>query len=98
MPEQVANYLRVLRILVFNLGISQRQPGGELGVSLGNTHNLLCALLQIGLLKAKYFCRSDNKLAYLYLVTPHGIAEKLRLACIYLASKERVLNLSAARL
>jgi len=33
--------------------------------------------------------RSDNKLAYFYLLTPNGIVERLRLTRTYLAIKER---------
>lgn len=88
MPEQDVAHLRLLRIIESNPGISQRQLAGELGVSLGKTHYLLRALLQKGLVKSENFRRSDNKLAYLYLLTPHGIAEKLRLMRAYLAAKE----------
>lgn len=89
MPDQDTHRLRVLRILETNPAISQRQLAIELGVSLGKTHYLLRGLLQKGLVKTENLRRSDNKLTYLYLVTPHGIAEKLRLTRDYLAIKER---------
>jgi EPS-associated MarR family transcriptional regulator len=88
-PEQDTHHLRVLRILEVNPGISQRQLAQELGVSLGKTHYLLRALLEKGLVKTENFRRNDKKLAYLYLLTPHGIAEKVRLTRSYLTLKER---------
>jgi EPS-associated MarR family transcriptional regulator len=87
--EQYASQLRVLRILESNPGVSQRQLAIELGISLGKTHYLLRALLAKGVIKTENFRRSDNKLAYLYLLTPHGIAEKVHLTRTYLAIKER---------
>ncbi len=89
MSEQYASQLRVLRILESNPGVSQRQLAIELGISLGKTHYLLRALLAKGVIKTENFRRSDNKLAYLYLLTPHGIAEKVHLTRTYLAIKER---------
>lgn len=89
MYEPDSQHLSVLRILELNPGISQRQLSRELGVSLGKTHYLLRALLDKGLVKAENFRRHGNKLAYLYLLTPHGIVEKMRLTHAYLARKER---------
>ena len=59
-----------------------------LGVSLGKTHYLLKALLDKGLVKVNNFRRSDNKLAYAYLLTPSGIAAKLDLTRAFLRLKE----------
>ncbi|MDY0038527.1 MAG: MarR family EPS-associated transcriptional regulator [Zoogloea oleivorans] len=52
------------------------------------THYLLKALLEKGLVKADNFRRSDNKLAYAYLLTPQGIAAKLELTRAFLRRKE----------
>lgn len=79
---------RVLSLIEAEPELSQRQLSERLGVSLGKTNYLLRALLSKGLVKAENFRRSDNKLAYLYLLTPEGMAEKLRLTRAYLARKE----------
>ena len=68
--------------------ISQRELARALGVSLGKSHYLLKALLDKGLVKANNFRRSDNKLAYAYLLTPNGIAAKLELTRAFLRLKE----------
>ena len=41
-----------------------------------------------GLVKAGNFRRSDNKLAYAYVLTPTGLREKLRLTRAFLSRKE----------
>ena len=68
--------------------LSQRSLAQRLGVSLGKTNYLLKALLEKGHVKASNFRRNDNKLGYLYLLTPEGAAAKLRLTRAYLARKE----------
>ena len=85
--------LDALRLLAARPDLSQRQLSQELGLSLGKTHYVLHALLDKGLLKIKNFKRSDNKLAYTYLLTPKGAKEKLRLTRAFLARKEREFEL-----
>ena len=86
-PREAAHY-RVLRLLEEQPEISQRELARALGVSLGKTHYLMKALLEKGLVKASNFRRSDNKLAYAYLLTPSGIAAKLDLTRRFLRLKE----------
>jgi EPS-associated MarR family transcriptional regulator len=81
-------HLQVLNIVTREPGLNQRQLAQRLGVSLGKTNYLLKALLEKGLLKANNFRRSDNKLGYLYLLTPKGVTAKARLTRAYLARKE----------
>ncbi|WP_219851766.1 MarR family EPS-associated transcriptional regulator [Methylibium rhizosphaerae] len=86
-PDAAAT-LDALRLLAERPEMSQRQLSQELGLSLGKTHYVLHALLDKGLVKIKNFKRSDNKLAYAYLLTPRGLSEKLRLTRSFLARKE----------
>lgn len=79
---------RILKILAESPGITQRALAGQLGVSLGKINYLLKALLEKGSIKAGNFRRNDNKLGYLYLLTPEGIEQKLSLTRAYLARKE----------
>ncbi len=69
--------------------VSQRSLALALGISLGKTNFLLRALLDKGLVKAENFRRSDNKMAYLYLLTPNGVVAKARLTQRYLQRKEQ---------
>ena len=80
--------LAVLRLLEQRPDMSQRELSEALGLSLGKTHYVLHALLDKGLVKARNFRRSDNKLAYAYVLTPNGIREKLHLTRAFLSRKE----------
>ena len=79
--------LRVLRALEANPELSQRQLAAELGVSLGGVNYALKALIERGFVKADNFRRSGTKVAYLYVLTPKGIAEKSALATAFLGRK-----------
>lgn len=80
--------LAVMRVVADAPTASQRSLALALGLSLGKTNFLLRELLKKGLVKAENFRRSDNKLAYLYLLTPSGVVAKARLTQVYLRRKE----------
>ncbi len=79
--------LKVLRALEANPELSQRQLAAELGVSLGGVNYALKALIERGFVKANNFRKSGKKAAYLYVLTPTGIAEKTSLAAAFLGRK-----------
>jgi EPS-associated MarR family transcriptional regulator len=79
--------LRVLRALEANPELSQRKLAAELGVSLGGVNYVLKALMERGFVKADNFRKSGNKVAYLYVLTPRGVAEKASLATAFLGQK-----------
>jgi EPS-associated MarR family transcriptional regulator len=79
--------LKVLRALVENPELSQRQLAAQLGVSLGGVNYAMKALVERGFVKVKNFSRSDTKVAYLYILTPSGIAEKASVAAALLGRK-----------
>jgi EPS-associated MarR family transcriptional regulator len=80
--------LDLLRVLADKPAMSQRELSRSLGLSLGKTHYVLHALLDKGLVKARNFTRSDNKMGYSYLLTPAGMHEKLRMTRQFLGRKE----------
>lgn len=86
--DQDGARLAVLMLLAKQPDLSQRDLARALGVSLGKTHYLLHALLDRGLVKVQNFRRSDNKVAYAYVLTPRGISEKLRITRSFLQRKE----------
>jgi EPS-associated MarR family transcriptional regulator len=81
------NHLRVLRLLADRPDISQRELAKALGISLGKTNYCLRALLAKGYIKVQNFASSRNKLAYAYIVTPSGLAEKAGLTTRFLRRK-----------
>lgn len=79
--------LEILRNIEANPNLTQRQMAKDLGVSLGKTNYLIKALLEKGLLKVNNFKSSQNKLSYLYLLTPEGVDAKRRLTLLFLRRK-----------
>ena len=78
---------KILRNLENNPKVTQREVATELNLSLGKTNYLIQALLKRGLVKVNNFKTSDNKLGYLYLLTPEGIEAKRKLTMIFLQRK-----------
>jgi len=87
-PRQQAHF-RVLQILSEDPEMNQRELARRLGVSIGKTNYLIKALVEKGWVKIGNFRRSESKLKKAaYLLTPAGIAERIRLIQSYLARKE----------
>ncbi len=78
---------RILRILDSNPQMSQRALSRELGISLGAVNYCLNAFVEKGLLKISNFRASNKKLAYAYVLTPKGVAEKTALTSRFLQRK-----------
>ena len=79
--------LRVLRLLEADPQMTQRELAEALGVSLGKTNFCIKALFEKGLIKLQNFQSSRHKLAYSYLLTPTGIAEKSAITARFLTRK-----------
>jgi EPS-associated MarR family transcriptional regulator len=77
----------VLKLVQENPGITQRELAERLGVSLGGVNYCMKALAAKGMLKIQNFKNSNNKLAYMYLLTPSGITAKAALAARFLKRK-----------
>ena len=78
-----------MRLLGERPKLSQRQLASFLGVSVGKANYCIRALIAKGFVKAQNYRNSENKLAYLYLLTPAGLAAKVELTKEYLAMKLR---------
>ena len=77
----------LLEALKNNPNVTQRDLAQEVGISLGKVNYCLQALIEKGWIKVGNFKRSNNKLGYIYLLTPKGIEEKIKLTKNYLARK-----------
>jgi EPS-associated MarR family transcriptional regulator len=78
---------KVIKQIEQDAEISQRQLSKELGVSLGKVNYCLHALIDKGWVKAKNFKNKQNKMAYRYLLTPHGVQQKAVIAKNFLKRK-----------
>lgn len=82
-------HYKLMRLLEAQPELSQRDIARELGISLGKANYCLQALIRRGLVKANNFTNSQNKAAYMYLLTPRGIERKASLAVRFLREKMR---------
>ena len=80
-------HFRLLRLLEARPDLSQRDLARELGTSLGKINYCLNALIDRGLIKARNFRNSHNKLGYAYLLTPRAIDSKATIALQFLKRK-----------
>jgi EPS-associated MarR family transcriptional regulator len=80
-------HYHVLKLIEKNPSITQRQLASELGVSVGKANYCLKALIDKGWVKANNFKNSNNKLAYIYKLTPSGIEQKARITVNFLKRK-----------
>ncbi|MDY0049578.1 MAG: MarR family EPS-associated transcriptional regulator [Halothiobacillaceae bacterium] len=87
-PQDDDISLAILRTLERQPDISQRELATQMGVSLGKANYCLRALIEKGCVKLENFRRSNNKLAYAYILTPRGIEEKARVTRAFLRRKE----------
>jgi len=68
--------------------ISQRKMADSLNMSLGKVNYCLSALVEVGFVKLGNFNRSNNKMGYLYLLTPQGMNAKLEITKRFLKNKQ----------
>ena len=81
------DHFNVLRKINRKPKSTQRELAEELGFSLGKLNYCLKALKSKGLIKMKNFERNPNKLNYIYVLTPRGIAEKTKLTLNFMKLK-----------
>ncbi|OUV61137.1 MAG: MarR family EPS-associated transcriptional regulator [Cellvibrionales bacterium TMED122] len=81
------DHFEVLRQIQKKPESSQRELAEELGFSLGKLNYCLKALQSKGLIKIENFKKNPNKINYLYVLTPAGIAEKTRLTLNFMKRK-----------
>lgn len=82
-------HYQLMRLIEGNPEMSQRDLARRLGISLGKANYCLQALIEKGWVKATNFTNSQNKAAYMYLLTPRGIEEKATLTVAFLQVKMR---------
>lgn len=75
-----------------NNSTNQRALAKTFNMSLGKINYCIKALIDIGFIKLDNFSNAQNKLQYLYLLTPQGIAAKTRLTKKFLKIKQKEYN------
>jgi EPS-associated MarR family transcriptional regulator len=78
---------KVLKFLASHPEASQRDVAQHLGVSVGKVNYCIRALMQKGWIKVQNFKNSRHKSAYLYLLTPAGVDQRVQLTVQFLQRK-----------
>mgnify|MGYP006090049087 CR=1 FL=1 len=81
------DHFNVLRKIKRNPESTQRELAEGLGFSLGKLNYCLKALKSKGLIKINNFNKNPNKLNYIYVLTPKGIAEKTKLTVNFMKKR-----------
>ena len=81
------DHFEVLRKIKTKPETTQRELADELGFSLGKLNYCLKALRTKGLIKIENFRTNPNKINYIYVLTPKGIAEKTKLTINFMKRK-----------
>ena len=81
------DHLNVMRKIGTNPNLNQRDLAAELGFSLGKLNYCLKELKIKGFIKMNNFKKSKNKMKYIYVLTPGGIAEKTKLTVNFMKRK-----------
>ena len=79
--------LNLMRKIVENPNISQRSLAAKLGFSLGKLNYCLKELKVKGFVKMNNFNKSKNRIKYIYILTPGGIAAKTKLTINFMKRK-----------
>jgi len=81
------DHFNILRNIKKHPNSSQRELASKTGISLGKLNYCLKALTEKGFVKIESFKKNPNKLNYIYVLTPKGIAEKTKLTVNYMKLK-----------
>lgn len=80
--------LEVLHLIEQDPKISQRRLSAISGFSLGKVNYCLKALIDVGFIKIQNFTNSNNKLNYIYIITPKGMKEKITITKQFIDKKQ----------
>ena len=81
--------LDLMHIIEKNSKASQRLLSQNSGLSIGKVNYCLKALVDIGFVKIHNFNNSNNKLNYVYILTPKGIREKTVITKQFIIKKKQ---------
>ena len=79
--------LNVMREIGKNPNLTQRNLADQLGFSLGKLNYCLKELKVKGFVKMNNFKKNKNKMKYIYILTPNGIAAKTKLTINFMKRK-----------
>jgi|TARA_B110000438_G_C15621664_1_gene566836 EPS-associated MarR family transcriptional regulator len=84
---KIQDQFEILRKIDKSKKSTQRSLSNQLGFSLGKLNYCLKKLKEHGLIRMKRFNDSENKLNYMYVLTPRGMRERTKLTVNYMKQK-----------
>ena len=78
---------RLFKLLDDDPNLTQRKMAEQMGISLGKFNYCLNELAKKGFVKINRFKSSDNKVSYMYILTPRGVEEKSKITIRFLKLK-----------
>jgi len=81
--------LQILRKIKSLNNLNQRKLSKEIGVSLGKINYCLKELRKRGLVKIENFKKNNNKINYVYVITPKGLKHKTKAIINFMKIKSR---------
>jgi EPS-associated MarR family transcriptional regulator len=81
------NNLEILRKISDSKNLTQRELAEQVGFSLGKLNYCLNELRKKGLIKYNNFKNNKNKMNYVYIITPKGVAKKTKLLISFMQRK-----------
>jgi len=81
------NNLEILRKISDSKNLTQRELADQVGFSLGKLNYCLNELRKKGLIKYNNFKNNKNKMNYVYIITPKGVAKKTKLLISFMQRK-----------
>ena len=82
-----SDLLNILRKIYSKNELSQRKLAKDLNFSLGKLNYCLKSLKKKGLIKMQNFKNNENKINYIYKLTPKGISQKTKLTLTFMQRK-----------
>ena len=82
-----SDLLNILRKIYSKNELSQRKLAKDLNFSLGKLNYCLKSLKKKGLIKIQNFKNNENKINYIYKLTPKGISQKTKLTLTFMQRK-----------
>ena len=78
---------KLLKMIEEDPRLSQREIAARMGISLGKANYCLKSLMEKGFIKARNFYNNNNKVRYIYMLTPSGVEEKVSVTYRFLKRK-----------
>ena len=90
--DEKQDHFDLLRKIKKKPASTQRELASELGFSLGKLNYCLKSLKKKGHIKLKNFQNNKNKINYVYILTPRGLAIKAKLTVNFMKRKMKEYN------